>query len=229
LEVLDAVRDQMPGVRHYVAYEGAPRDGWVDYEAAIAGAAPDLTRPEIREGEQLTINYTSGTTARPKGVMITHRNAAMNSIGTLLHLPIGVGERYLWTLPMFHANGWTFTWTVTAAGATHVCLPKVDPAAVFRLIRDEKIRWLCAAPTVLISLANAPAEVRGEVPAGVHVVTAGAPPAAATIERLEDELGWEVTQVYGLPETAPFLTICEPRPEHRGMSTSERAVIKART
>ena len=130
LDALDAVRDQMPGVRHYVAYEGAPRDGWIDYEAAIAGAAPDFTRPEIGERDLLTINYTSGTTARPKGVMITHRNAAVNTIGTLLHLPIGVGERYLWTLPMFHANGWTYTWTVTAAAGVHICLRRVDPAEV---------------------------------------------------------------------------------------------------
>ena len=98
--------------------------------------------------------------------MITHRNAAINTIGTLLHLPIGVGERYLWTLPMFHANGWTYTWTVTAAAGTHICLRKVDPADIFGLIRDEQVSWLCAAPTVLISLASAPAAVRGEVPPG---------------------------------------------------------------
>ena len=229
LEALDAVRDQMPGVRQYVAYEGAPRDGWTDYEAAVAAAAPDFTRPEIGERDLLTINYTSGTTARPKGVMITHRNAAMNTIGTLLHLPIGVGEPYLWTLPMFHANGWTYTWTVTAAAGVHICLRKVDPAEVFRLIRDEKVGSLCAAPTVLISLANASPQVRGEVPAGVRVMTAGAAPAAATIERLEGELGWEVTQVYGLTETAPFITVCAPLPEHEELSPADRAVIKART
>jgi fatty-acyl-CoA synthase len=97
LDALNEVRDQLPQVRHFVAYEGA-RDGWIDYEAAIAGAAPDFTRPEIGERDLLTINYTSGTTARPKGVMITHRNAAINTIGTMLHLPLGVGERYLWTL-----------------------------------------------------------------------------------------------------------------------------------
>src|SRR5437667_655928 len=228
LEVLDAVRDQMPGVRHFVAYEGAPRDGWIDYEAAIAAAASDFTRPEVDERDLLTINYTSGTTARPKGVMITHRNAAMNSIGTLLHLPMAVGERYLWTLPMFHANGWTYTWTVTAAAATHVCLRKVDPAVIFGLIRDEHVGSLCAAPTVLIALASAPASVRGEVPAGVQVITAGAPPAAATIERMEGEFGWEVTQVYGLTETAPFITVCAPLPEHEELSPADRAVLKAR-
>ena len=227
LDTVDGVRDQMPDVVHFVALRGA-RDGWLDYEAAIAAASPDFARPEIGERDLLTINYTSGTTARPKGVMITHRNAAMNTIGTLLHLPIAVGERYLWTLPMFHANGWTYTWTVTAAGATHICLPRVEPAEVFRLIREENVRWLCAAPTVLISLANAPAEARGEVPPGVHVVTAGAPPAAATIERLEGEFGWEVTHVYGLTETAPFITVCAPLPEHEDLSPSDRAVVKAR-
>jgi fatty-acyl-CoA synthase len=228
LKTVDSVRDQMPGVRHFVAFEGAAA-GWLDYEAAIAAADPGFDRPEIGERDLLSINYTSGTTARPKGVMITHRNAAMNTIGTLLHLPMAVGERYLWTLPMFHANGWTYTWTVTAAAGTHICLRRVDPATIFALIRDEHVGWLCAAPTVLISLANAPAAVRGEVPAGVRVVTAGAPPAAATIERLEAELGWEVTQVYGLTETAPFITVCAPLPEHKGLPLADRAVIKART
>jgi fatty-acyl-CoA synthase len=227
LDAVDSVRDRLPGVRDFVAFEEA-RDGWLDYEAAIAAADPGFARPEIDERDLLTINYTSGTTARPKGVMITHRNAAINSIGTLLHLPIGVGERYLWTLPMFHANGWTYTWTVTAAAGTHICLRKVDPADVFSLIRDEGVSWLCAAPTVLISLANAPAGARGEVPAGAHVVTAGAPPAAATIERLEGEFGWEITHVYGLTETAPFITVCAPLPEHEELAPADRAVVKAR-
>jgi fatty-acyl-CoA synthase len=227
LEAVDGVRDQMPGVRHFVALEGS-REGWLDYEAAVAAAGVDFARPEISERDLLTINYTSGTTARPKGVMITHRNAAMNTIGTLLHMPMAVGDRYLWTLPMFHANGWTFTWTVTAASGTHICLRKVEPAEVFRLIRDERVRWLSAAPTVLIALANAPAQVRGDVRPGVHVVTAGAPPAAATIERLEGEFGWEVTHVYGLTETAPFITVCAPLPEHKRLTKRRLAEVKAR-
>ena len=228
LDAVDSIRDQLSGVRHFVAF-GAARDGWLDYESAIADASPDFTPADVDERDLLTINYTSGTTARPKGVMISHRNAMMNSIGTLLHLPIAVGERYLWTLPMFHANGWTYTWTVTAAAGTHVCLRKVEPGAVFQLIRQERVGSLCAAPTVLISLANAPAEVRGAVPPGVHVVTAGAPPAAATIERLEEQFGWEVTQVYGLTETAPFITVCAPLPEHEKLTPADRAVQKART
>ena len=230
LDAIDGVRDQLPSVRDFVAFEGgAGRDGWLDYEELIAATGPAFTRPEIGERDLLTINYTSGTTSRPKGVMITHRNAYMNTVGTLLHLRMGVADRYLWTLPMFHANGWTFTWTVTAAAATHVCLRKVEPALVFSLIRDEHIGWLSAAPTVLISLANAPAEARGgEVPTGVRVVTAGAPPAAATIERLEGDFGWDITHVYGLTETTPFITVCAPLPEHASLSPGDLAVVKAR-
>jgi acyl-CoA synthetase (AMP-forming)/AMP-acid ligase II len=226
---IDGVRDQLSGVEHFVVLGKAEgRKGWTEYEARIASSKPAFDRPEIDESDLISLNYTSGTTAKPKGVMITHRNAWANVVGTLLHLRLGVDDRYLWTLPMFHANGWTFVWIVTAVGATHICLPKVEPALIFELIRKEHVGWLCAAPTVLIGLANAPENVRGEVPPGVHVVTAGAPPAAATIERMEGEFGWEVTQVYGLTETSPFLTVCEPRPEHRSRSASERAVIKAR-
>ena len=227
LEPVDGIRDRIPGVKHFVALTGS-REGWLDYETTLAAQAPDVARPEVAESDLLSINYTSGTTARPKGVMITHRNEYINVVGTLIHLPLRIGDRYLWTLPMFHANGWTFVWVVTAAGGTHICLPKPDPAAVFRLIREERITWLCAAPTVLIGLANAPAEVRQGVPRGVHVVTAGAPPAAATIERLEGELGWEVTHVYGLTETSPFITVCDPLPEHAALPAAERAAIKAR-
>jgi fatty-acyl-CoA synthase len=228
LDAVDSVRSRMPAVRHFVSL-GPGRDGWISYEDTLRTSPGSFRRPTIAEDDLISINYTSGTTARPKGVMITHRNAWMNVVGTLIHLRLGVGDRYLWTLPMFHANGWTYVWVVTAAGATHVCLPQVVPRRVFELIREEGVRWLCAAPTVLISLASATPEVRGQVPPGINVVTAGAPPAAATIERLEGEFGWEVTQVYGLTETSPFITVCEPRPEHAHLSPTERAVLKART
>jgi fatty-acyl-CoA synthase len=129
---------------------------------------------------------------------------------------------------MFHANGWTFVWTVTAVGAAHICLRKVDPEAVFNLISSESISVLCAAPTVLICLANAPEELRRNAPRGLRVFTAGAPPAGATIERIEGELGWVITHVYGLTETAPFISICEPRAEHDLLDGYDRARIKAR-
>jgi fatty-acyl-CoA synthase len=227
LEPVDRIRGDIPGVRHFVALEGT-REGWLDYESLVASAPASYARADVAETDLLTINYTSGTTSRPKGVMITHRNAYMNVVGTMLHVPIGVTDRYLWTLPMFHANGWTFTWAVTAGGGRHVCLRKVDPVRVFELVNDEGITLMCAAPTVLIAVANAPPEVRHGARRGVRVVTAGAPPAAATIERIEGELGWTIIHVYGLTETAPFITVCEPRPEHERLSPSERAIVKAR-
>ena len=227
LEAVDSIRAELPNVEQFVALEGA-REGWLDYEATLTAAATDFIRPAIAESDLISINYTSGTTARPKGVMITHRNAYLNVVGTLAHHALAPKDRYLWTLPMFHANGWTFVWIVTARGAAHICLRKVEPRTIFELIESENISMFCAAPTVLIGVANAPDELRQNARRGVRLFTAGAPPAAATIERVEGELGWELTQVYGLTETSPFITICEERPEHLQLSPQERAVIKAR-
>ena len=226
MDAVDEIRGQLNSIESFVALEGS-REGWLEYETTLQAHDPDFQSVSIDESDLITINYTSGTTARPKGVMITHRNAYMNIMGTLVHHHLSPKDRYLWTLPMFHANGWTFTWINTARGMTHVCLRKVEPALIFQLIRKENITMFCAAPTVLISIANAPAEVRANAPKGVRLFTAGAPPAAATIEQVEKELGWELTHVYGLTETAPLITVCEPLPEHNGLSVSERARIKA--
>jgi fatty-acyl-CoA synthase len=229
LDALDRVRGQLGVVEKFIALEGgADRPGWLDYESILAQSTAAFAQPEIAERDLLTINYTSGTTANPKGVMITHRNAYMNSVGTLIHHHMTSADRYVWSLPMFHANGWTFVWTVTAVGGTHLCVRRVDPARIFDALRRERGTMLCAAPTVLIGIANADSELRQGVPRGVRVLTAGAPPAAATIERVELELGWELTQFYGLTETAPFITVCEPRPEHASFPDQERAKIKAR-
>ncbi len=226
LDLVQSVRHEMPAVEHFVALEGSA-EGWLSYEALLAESSPQVAPHPVNEDDVLAINYTSGTTSRPKGVMVTHRNVWVNAVGTLIHHPMSCADRYLWTLPMFHANGWTFTWIVTAAGGTHVCLRKVDAAGVFDLAKKERITMLCAAPTVLITVANAPAEMRAGTPRGVRVLTAGAPPAAATIERVEEELGWTITHVYGLTETSPLITVCEPRPEHAGLPAAERARIKA--
>lgn len=227
LDAVDSIRGKIPAVELFVALEGS-KEGWHDYEAILAAHLTEFKAPAINELDLLSINYTSGTTARPKGVMITHRNAYLNVVGTLLHYPLGLQDRYLWTLPMFHANGWTFVWIVTARGAAHVCLRKVEAGTIFDLMAREEISIFCAAPTVLIAIANAPEEMRRMARPGIRLLTAGAPPAAATIERIEDQFGWTLTQVYGLTETSPFITICEERPEHAALSSQERAVIKAR-
>lgn len=226
-EMVESIRDKLSGVERYVALEGE-RVGWMDYEAAVAGQSADFDKPEIAENDLLTINYTSGTTARPKGVMITHRNAYLNVLNTLAHHHLTPADRYLWTLPMFHANGWTFTWINTARGMAHVCLRKVDPEPIYKLMREEGITMFCAAPTVLIGIANAPEEMRAGAPRGVRLFTAGAPPAAATIEAVERDLGWELTHVYGLTETAPLISFNETWPEHMNLPLDERARIKAR-
>jgi fatty-acyl-CoA synthase len=232
IAAVDSIRDDLKDVLHFVSLDdraaGGPPNGWLSYEALLTSASVAFTRPTINERDLLTINYTSGTTSRPKGVMITHRNAWVNCVGMLAHWPMTPADTYLWTLPMFHANGWTFTWTVTAAAARHICLPKFDAPAVFKHAAQERVTRLCAAPTVLIMLASAPPDVKALAPRGVGVMTAGAPPAAVTIQRIEEELGWNVIQIYGLTETAPAISICEPRPEHAAGDRDERARIKAR-
>ena len=227
LDAVDTVRAQMTTVEHFVALQGQ-RKGWLDYESLLAQAGTAFHPATVAEGDLLSINYTSGTTSKPKGVMITHRNAWVNSVGSMVHWPLNPATRYLWTLPMFHANGWTFTWTITAAGGTHVCLRKVDVQSIYAKINGEQVTHLCAAPTVLISMANGPEEARKTLRKGVRVFTAGAPPAAATIERIEGDLGWNITQMYGLTETTPFISICEALPEHGALSAGKLAVLKSR-
>ena len=197
-----------------------------DYEAFLGSAGEG--EPEDRlesEDDVISISYTSGTTGRPKGVMYTHRGAALNALAEIVHTRLGPRSIYLWTLPMFHCNGWCFTWAVTAAGGTHVCLPKVDPPLIWRLIEEERVTHLNGAPTVLVMLCADAAAKKLERP--VIVTTAGAPPPAAVIERTE-ELGFEINHVYGLTETYGPITLCEWNPAWDDLDVGERARLKAR-
>src|SRR6056297_2371211 len=211
--MVDAIRDRLPAVEHWVvaAHDGAERDGWTDWEALIAAASPDAPAPPARgENDVVSINYTSGTTARPKGVMLTHRNFYLNAYSLIAHLRVAHDDVELWTLPMFHCNGWGGVYALTGMGGTHVILRAVDGERIFRLIADEGVTFACMAPAVLRTVLDTPEKERFDVRTQPRFVVAGAPPPAAFIERLETELGWHFMQIYGLTETAPLLTVSRP-------------------
>lgn len=225
--LIDSVRAQLTEVRHFVALDGR-REGWLDYEALLEQSDGQYPRAEIGENDLIAINYTSGTCSRPRGVMVTHRNVWLNVVGSLLHWPLHSHDRYLWLLPMAHGNGWSFVWTVTAAAATHVCVRDLDTAKLADLIARERVSTMCAGRTALIAIANCPDELRPGLPRNVRLLTAGASPAAATIERVESELGWDVSHAYGLSETTPFISFCDVQTLPADASAARRARFKAR-
>ncbi|MDX2144901.1 MAG: acyl-CoA synthetase [Rhodospirillaceae bacterium] len=206
----------------------APRLGALDYEAFIAGG--DLAYEghwPADEWQAIALNYTSGTTGNPKGVVYHHRGAALNAIGNLLAWDMRMHPVYLWTLPMFHCNGWCFPWTVTALAGTHVCLRKVDPALIFAAMKDHGVTHFCGAPTVLNMLVNATPELKALAPKGVNVMTAGAAPPAAVLAAM-DTMGFDVAHGYGLTETYGPSVICAWHRDWSSKSLPDRAALKAR-
>ncbi len=211
--VVDEIRDRLETVEHWIeARDGGPTaEGWSSWNELIAGAPTETPpAPQVDENDLVSINYTSGTTARPKGVMLTHRNCYVNAYGLIAHLGVRHEDVELWTLPMFHCNGWGGVYALTGMGGTHVVLRAIDGEEIFELIEREGVTFACMAPAVLRTILDYPHKDRHTISQAPRFTVAGAPPPAAFIQRLEEELGWNFMQIYGLTETAPLLTVSKP-------------------
>ena len=207
---------------------GGKRLGALDYENLLAEGDPNLVpKPLLNEWQALSLLYTSGTTGDPKGCVYHHRGAYLNALGNMFTVGLGRESVYLWTLPMFHCDGWTFTWGVTAAMATHICVRDVDPAVVYRLINDENVTHMCGAPIVLNMLAHAPEQSKTDFPQRVEIATGGAAPPSSVIEAMEEN-GFNVTHLYGLTETYGPATVCVPQDDWPDLAVNERSARMAR-
>jgi fatty-acyl-CoA synthase len=202
--------------------------GSVTYEAFVARGDADFAWSlPANEWDAIALNYTSGTTGNPKGVVYHHRGAATNAISNILEWDMPKHAAYLWTLPMFHCNGWCFPWTVAARAGVNVCLRKVDAQAMFDAMRDQGVTHYCGAPIVHGLLVNAPAAMKVGVPAGIQAMVAGAAPPASMIEGME-QMGFDLTHVYGLTEVYGPATVCPKHPEWDALDIGDRARLNAR-
>jgi fatty-acyl-CoA synthase len=229
---LAPIVDRLRGVQRYILLRASEMPTAAlpaqDYEEVLAQASPDFPEPvTVAETDIATLNYTSGTTARPKGVMLSHRACFTAALNFIVSLQVRPTDVYLHTLPMFHANGWGGIWALTGIGGTHVCLRRVEAQTIFELLQREAVTLACAAPTVLVTLANSPEARTYRLASGLRIGTGGSPPAAAVLRNME-ALGIEVVHLYGLTETGPFLTSCEWQPAWNVLDVAERYRLKAR-
>jgi fatty-acyl-CoA synthase len=202
--------------------------GEMDYEAFLATGDPEAPwSPPVDEWQAICLSYTSGTTGDPKGVVYHHRGAFLNAMGNAIAFGLGSGSVYLWTLPMFHCSGWTYTWGVTAACGTHVCLRRVDPALIFPMIVEHGVTHMCGAPIVLTMLIHAPDVVKRSFPHMIEIATGGAAPPSAVIAGME-RMGFRVTHLYGLTESYGPATLCAWQEDWDALELDAKAAKVAR-
>lgn len=229
---LAPIAEQLSGVKHYIYLRDDETPSAelpaIDYENLLAEANPEFAVPvDVAETDIATLNYTSGTTARPKGVMLTHRACVTNVINYIVSLDVRPTDVYLHTLPMFHANGWGGIWALAGLSGVQVCLRRVEAEPIFDLMAAEQVTLACAAPTVLVTLATYDRAGDYTLTPGVRIGTGGAAPAAAVLRNME-ALGINVVHLYGLTETGPFLTSCEWQPAWDCEDVSLRYQLKSR-
>ncbi|PRG24045.1 acyl-CoA synthetase [Burkholderia multivorans] len=232
-DIAQRAAQELPWLKLVSVADAMPADparfaGAIDYEAFVASGDPDYAwHPPADEWEAIALNYTSGTTGDPKGVVYHHRGAYLAAISNILEWDMPKHAVYLWTLPMFHCNGWCFPWAVAARAGVNVCLRKFDAKTVFDLIRRERVTHYCGAPIVQSAIANAPAELREGIDHTVHAMVAGAAPAPAVIAKMK-EIGFDLLHVYGLTEVYGPATVCAKQAHWDALSDDERARLNAR-
>ncbi len=226
---IEPIRDEVPTETFITNDVDAVEGDWESFDGVLEAAGTEYDRPEMAEDEIITINYTSGTTGDPKGVCRTHRAESLHAYVTSVHQGIGDDDVYLWTLPMFHVNGWGHIYAITGLGAKHVCTRGVDAAGIFEAIRTEDVSYMCGAPTVLNMLIDYYGEHDPETTGenDVRIATAGSAPPEATIRTVEDEFGWYLKHVYGATETGPLITTSDAR-RHFDDDSRDRFAVKKR-